>query len=163
MSFGPCEAADEALLAMMESLRQVAFCDTFSDTVCHEAQLVGRLPPAAHGGAHGLRFRMPVAKALANRFGKLHGGAASTVVDVLTSYCLCMLEPDRLAHVSTHLAIDFLNPMPTGAALIADCIVLRAGRTLAVMECELRREEDGVLVVKGSHTKAFVPMPVSQL
>ncbi len=40
-----------------------------------------------------------------------------------------------------------------GEELLIDGRVLRAGRVMAFLECEIRKKESDVIVLKGSHTK----------
>lgn len=97
--------------------------------------------------------RLPVSEAVRNFGGSLHGGAIATLVD--DAGTLAIITADRQARpgVSTDLNVTFLAPAPLGGAVIARARVLKAGRTLAFVTVEIRREADSVLVAEGRMTK----------
>lgn len=89
----------------------------------------------------------------------LHGGAAATLVDVVGT--LAIINADRYHRfgVSTDLNATWFSPIPLGDGAIVDARVLKAGRTLAFVGVDIRRESDGVLCVQGRMTKAMGDPP----
>jgi acyl-coenzyme A thioesterase 13 len=99
------------------------------------------------------KMRVEVGPGLQNPAGKLHGGAAATIVDVAGTMAIMAGDRDGRPGVSTDLNVSFFAP---GEGLIAiDAQVLKHGRTLAFVSVDIRRESDGVLVAQGRMTKAL--------
>lgn len=98
---------------------------------------------------------LEVTRELTNRFGTLHGGCIATLVDVLTTVALLTVS-DR-GGVSTDLSCSYVSPAEVGTRVRVACEVVKAGRTLAWMKCEITRVDDGSVVARGSHTK-FLPV-----
>jgi uncharacterized protein (TIGR00369 family) len=95
------------------------------------------------------RLRMPLKPGLRNfGSGPAHGGALSSLVDIavgvaLDSLCL----PDMMGHTTAELNVSFLEAVSGGSVFVEGRIV-RAGRSIAVGEAEVR-DEDGKLVAVG--------------
>ena len=89
----------------------------------------------------------------------LHGGCASTLIDVLTSSILVGVgRPDlwALAGVSRSLNITFLRPVPVGTEARITCELVHAGRRLALLRAEIQRTDTGEICVIGEHDKANI-------
>ncbi|KXZ56288.1 hypothetical protein GPECTOR_1g253 [Gonium pectorale] len=104
---------------------------------------------------------MPVTDKVCNRYGTLHGGAAATLVDVVTTAALLTASPH--SGVSVTLSATYVAAMPggPGEVVVVDARVTRVGRHLANLSAELRRKATGQVVVTGTHTKflqAYVPI-----
>eukprot|EP00026_Physarum_polycephalum_P021038 Phypoly_transcript_24031.p1 GENE.Phypoly_transcript_24031~~Phypoly_transcript_24031.p1 ORF type:complete len:153 (+),score=21.16 Phypoly_transcript_24031:31-459(+) len=95
-------------------------------------------------------YSMIVEKGHCNGLGNLHGGATSTLVDIITTYAL-MTVGDRLG-VSTELSVSFLSAAPLGSRIYIEAVVEKAGKSLAFTTCTIKTE-DGRLVALGRHTK----------
>lgn len=78
----------------------------------------------------------------------LHGGLQCTIMDEAFGMSVGLLGVDNF-HVNTNLNIDFLQPAPLGATVIAEARVIRAGKHLKNVHCELRLE-NGTIVARGS-------------
>ena len=78
----------------------------------------------------------------------LHGGLQCTIMDEAFGMSVGLLGVDNF-HVNTNLHIDFLQPAPVGATVIAEARVIRAGKHLKNVQCELRLE-DGTIVARGT-------------
>jgi uncharacterized protein (TIGR00369 family) len=86
----------------------------------------------------------------ANPMGTLHGGVFCDVCDAAMGMAwVSGLREDETA-TTVELKINFLRPV-WGGKLIAEARVLRRGRTVGYIECELRDEKDR-LVAKASST-----------
>ena len=123
---------------------------------------------------------LTVSEALANNFGTLHGGAISTIVDVVGTMALLSKDPTR-AGVSIEMNQTFCAAAKVGDRVALFGTVLRHGRTLGFTEVRIRhlpasvaREEAaallaaqgpdahailetmcGPMVAVGRHTKMF--------
>ena len=98
---------------------------------------------------------LEVTSELTNRFGTLHGGCVATLVDVLTTVAL--LTMTTRGGVSTDLSCSYCAPARLGERVTVTCEVVKMGKTLAWMECRVRRKGDGETVATGRHTK-FLPV-----
>lgn len=99
------------------------------------------------------KARLPVGDSVKNLFGKLHGGAACTIVDDVGTLAIMSRDRDSRPGVSTDLNISFFAPGE--GVLLIEAQVLKHGKTLSFVGVELRREADGVLVAQGRMTKAL--------
>lgn len=106
---------------------------------------------AVEGGK--ARVRLPVSEAVQNLNGALHGGAVATLVDVVGTLAIMSADRDGRPGVSTDLNVSWFSPAPGGATVLVEATVLKSGRTLAFVQVDLRRENDGVLVAQGRMTK----------
>jgi acyl-coenzyme A thioesterase 13 len=106
---------------------------------------------AVEGGK--ARARLPVSEAVQNPLGALHGGAVATLVDVVGTLAIMSADRDQRPGVSTDLNVSWFSPAPGGATVLVEATVLKSGRTLAFVQVDLRRENDGVLVAQGRMTK----------
>jgi acyl-coenzyme A thioesterase 13 len=124
----------------------------------------------------GVRCELFVHESLCNRFGTLHGGCISTIVDVLTTCALLAMDDERSERgggVTTDLQISCVKAAPMNTYVQIDAICKRLGRTMAFAQCEIRSfnpllnkndendddenddddEDRGFVVAYGSHTK----------
>lgn len=106
-------------------------------------------------------WEMPITSRLCNKTGNLHGGAAATIMDNLTSTALVTIaKPGFLdaGHVSRTITMTYLRPVPEGAIVRIECDVQSAGRNLANILGKLY--VNGKLAVSCVHDKAvFTSQP----
>ncbi|KAK5258499.1 hypothetical protein LTR20_005093 [Exophiala xenobiotica] len=79
-------------------------------------------------------WEMDVPSHLCNKSANLHGGAAATLLDNLTSTALMTIaRPGFLdgGHVSRTITMSYLRPVPKGSHVTVDCEVQAAGRNTA--------------------------------
>ncbi|WP_224247963.1 PaaI family thioesterase [Hyalangium gracile] len=117
----------------------------------YDRSLVGMEVLEVEGGK--ARVRLPVGEAVQNMGGALHGGAVATLVDVVGTLAIMSADRDMRPGVSTDLNVSWFSPAPGGSNVIVEAAVLKSGRTLAFVQVDLRRENDGVLVAQGRMTK----------
>ncbi|WP_224370504.1 PaaI family thioesterase [Hyalangium versicolor] len=117
----------------------------------YDRSLVGMEVLQVEGGK--ARVRLPVGEAVQNIGGALHGGAVATLVDVVGTLAIMSADRDYRPGVSTDLNVSWFSPAPGGSTVIVEATVLKSGRTLAFVQVDLRRENDGVLVAQGRMTK----------
>lgn len=80
---------------------------------------------------------------------QVHGGVVSAMVDETIGVSIVSLGmPGFLATISMH--VDFINPAPMGATLIAKGKVDRVGNTIVNAECEIYLEDEKTLIARGS-------------
>lgn len=101
-------------------------------------------------------YIMTVPTSLCNKDGNLHGGAASTVLDNLSSTALFTVAKlgywDNMG-VSRSLNVMFYRPVPAGSRVRVICEVIATGTRMASMRAEMRMEDTGKLCVTCVHDK----------
>jgi len=103
-----------------------------------------------------VRLRLPVAHAHIRPGGTISGPALMAIADGAAWAAVLSHRGPDLSPVSTSLHIDFLRK-PDPDDLIADGVVLRLGRTLAVIEVSIRSAGTEKLVAKAQVTYAIPP------
>eukprot|EP00850_Spirogloea_muscicola_P011294 SM000069S20731 [mRNA] locus=s69:586176:587080:+ [translate_table: standard] len=113
------------------------------------------------------RCLLRVTRQLQNRYSTLHGGAIATLVDVVGSAALVSLTGSS-SGVSTDINVSYIASAKVEISRTAICCekteveidakVLRVGRTLAVIQVDIRAVETGSLVAQGRHTKYLAPV-----
>ncbi|KAF9893835.1 hypothetical protein FE257_010005 [Aspergillus nanangensis] len=102
-------------------------------------------------------FRFNVAPKLCNFMGNIHGGCASTLIDILsTTILLGIGTPGKfsLGGVSRHLNVTYLRPVPMGTEVRLTCDVVHVGRRLALLKAQISRVDNGDVCIVGEHEKA---------
>ena len=55
--------------------------------------------------------------------------------------------------VSINLSVSYLKGAKEGDDVIIDAKTIKAGKTLAFLDCELRHKKDDSIIAKGTHVK----------
>ena len=97
---------------------------------------------------------MTVSSSVQNSYATLHGGAISTLVDVMGTLALISVDHTR-AGVSVDLSVSFCSAAKSGDEIVAVGRVLKAGRALGFTEVHIRDKSSGRLIASGRHTKAL--------
>jgi uncharacterized protein (TIGR00369 family) len=106
--------------------------------------------PAAHGLAvveGEVIVSMPVRPEAYGSSGNLHGGALATLIDVASAAAAAAqsaFEPGKNTLVTADLHVRYLA-RPHGDMVFAKAQVVRAGRSLIVVECRVVDREDRVI------------------
>jgi acyl-coenzyme A thioesterase 13 len=107
------------------------------------------------------QFRFRILEFMCNKDGNLHGGAASTIFDNLSSTALFTIgRPgfwDNLG-VSRFLSVVFHRPLPLNTTVELTCWVVSAGRRLTHLEAVMKTE-DGKICASCIHEKVRVETP----
>jgi acyl-coenzyme A thioesterase 13 len=96
---------------------------------------------------------LAVTPELQNPNGSLHGGAVASLIDYAGTVAIMSADRDGRPGVTTDLNTTYLAATPGGDTAIAEATVLKVGRTLAFVTCDVRRKSDGALVAQGRMTK----------
>ena len=111
-------------------------------------------------------FEMTVSHKLCNRSGHLHGGAACTLLDSLTSTTLLvMAKPGFLdaGHVSRTINMSYLRPVSVGTTIRIECEAVAVGNSMANLVGTLKTL-DGKVCVTCIHDKVvFSKKPNAKL
>lgn len=102
-----------------------------------------------------------------NRHGTLHGGAAATVFDYLTTMPLNVVARpggywQRLG-VSRNLSVTYLRPAKAGEELLVECEVVQVSRRMAVLRGTMRRKADGKILMMCEHQKVNIDKDAGKL
>jgi len=93
---------------------------------------------------------MPVAPGAFNASGNLHGGAIATLIDVAAGTCAARnspgFKPGETTIVTADLHVRYLG-RPKGVVVRATARVVRAGRQLTVIDCQVTDELDNMVAV----------------
>jgi acyl-coenzyme A thioesterase 13 len=110
-------------------------------------------------------YTFTVPSSLCNKDGNLHGGAASTIFDNLSSTALFTIgRPgfwDNLG-VTRFLAVSYFRPIPKGAEVQLVCEVVAAGRRMAQVRGTMMNNE-GKVCASCLHEKVQAGSPSSSL
>ena len=96
---------------------------------------------------------MLVDEGVQNAYKTLHGGAVSTIVDVVGTMALLSIDATKPG-VSVDLNVSFATAAKASSIVQIEGKVLKMGKRLGFTTVDIRRE-DGTLVATGRHTKAF--------
>jgi acyl-coenzyme A thioesterase 13 len=86
-----------------------------------------------------------------NLQGSMHGGALSTLVDIVTT--ISILKATPIKNASINLSTEFLSPAKINSELVIETFIKKLGTTIVFTDCEIFH--DNKLIAKGIHTKAF--------
>lgn len=109
-------------------------------------------------GAGKAEFEFTVSKAMCNGMDILHGGCATTILDVLTSTALMTVEKPGFADnpsVSRTLTVSFLRALPVGTRVRVVNEVQQVGRSFANLVGTMQTL-DGKVCVSCVHDKAVL-------
>ena len=110
-------------------------------------------------GSDGVECRLTVTPELCNNYRTLHGGATSTLVDVVGTLALLGKDPTRPG-VSIEMNQSFTSAAKVGDQLRISGTVLRSGKTLGFTEVNIYiADESARLVASGRHTKFLDVVP----
>ncbi|KAF3482928.1 thioesterase [Arthroderma uncinatum] len=121
-----------------------------------------RFGSASHGPPARVTYIATVASEMCNGLGNLHGGCATTLVDVATTTLLLGMGGHfSMGGVSRSLNMTFLRPAPEGTEISINCELVQAGKRLALLKADIRRTDTNQVLVLGDHDKASTPMDAS--
>lgn len=86
---------------------------------------------------------LPFRDDLCQQRGFLHGGVTAAIADTAAGYAAFTLMPPKSSPLTVELKINLLAPA-TGERFLAAAHVLRAGRTLSIVEADVVAEAKGV-------------------
>jgi acyl-coenzyme A thioesterase 13 len=89
-----------------------------------------------------------------NSYGTLHGGAITTLVDIVGTMALLAKDHKR-GGVSIDLNVNFLKAAKTGEKVVIKGRVLKLGKTLGFTQVDLFAADGKSLLATGRHTKAM--------
>jgi uncharacterized protein (TIGR00369 family) len=110
-------------------------------------------------GADHVTVEMPVREAAFNSTGNLHGGSIATLIDVAAGTAAAIgsgFQPGKQTIVTADLHVRYLG-RPRGDVVRAHARVVKAGRQLIVVECQVRDPQDRLVAV-ADFSSMIVPL-----
>jgi len=83
-----------------------------------------------------------------NPMGVIHGGAVAAIIDEILGFQLFLKSAEDAAYVSMSMNVDFLRGAKAGEVLTAIPKIVRIGRLIANVKCELHNTA-GKIVAQG--------------
>jgi len=118
------------------------------DTVAPVGKLVGFRPTSVETGR--AVFELEAGPQHANPMGGLHGGVLCDVADAAMGVAYASTLQDGESFTTIELKINFLRPFKSGR-LVATGHVVKAGRTIGLVECDVT-DAEGRLVARAMST-----------
>jgi uncharacterized protein (TIGR00369 family) len=118
------------------------------ETVAPVGKLVGFRPMSVETGK--AVFELDAGPQHANPMGTLHGGIICDVADAAMGVAYASTLGDEESFTTIELKINFLRPFKSGT-LIATAHVVKAGRTIGLVECDVT-DPEGRLVARALST-----------
>jgi len=107
-------------------------------------------------------FSFPVLSKYANLYGTLHGGVIASLVDVISTIPIAIVDKTHRGGVSSDLQVSYVNAARIGETVLIEASCTKAGKSLAFSHTRLRERESGRLVATASHTK-FMDVKVKKV
>ncbi|KAI3323993.1 Thioesterase/thiol ester dehydrase-isomerase [Xylariaceae sp. AK1471] len=149
------------------------YMEEYKDPQNHSTSIVQNLSIVSHSVSPPhpqVTFRLTVQPLYANALGSLHGGCASTIFDICTTYPLQMISRPgfwRYGGVSRTLNVTYLRPVPVGATIDIECEVVHAGQKLSSLRGVMRTATSdgtkGPVLAICEHGKVNTDPPVQKL
>ncbi len=98
--------------------------------------LIGLAARISHLGKGRCSIEMPFSASVAQQHNFFHGGAVGALADSAGGYAAMTIVPDGSDVLTLEYKINFLRPA-VGSLLVAEGIVLRAGRSVVVTRIDV--------------------------
>jgi acyl-coenzyme A thioesterase 13 len=99
-----------------------------------------------------------IKKDMTNPFGNIHGGMMSALIDETIGWAVVSLEAEH-HYTSLNLNVDFLYAAREGEKMIASAKVVRYGKKIIHVECNVHNAE-GTLLTKASSNLVVTSMRI---
>lgn len=94
---------------------------------------------------------------MANPFKTLHGGVTASIIDDAMGATL-IAYGEEIFHVTINLSVDYFAPAYVGDVIIAETQVVKKGRQIVNIHCDVWNENRTRLIAKGYSN--FIKTPV---
>lgn len=95
-----------------------------------------------------LEFQYTIRNEMTNPFGTLHGGVTAAIIDdAMGATLIAYGEP--VFHVTINLSVDYFLPAKEGDIIIAETQVVKKGRQIVNIHCNVWNENKTKLIAKG--------------
>lgn len=98
-----------------------------------------------------LSFQYTVRHEMTNPMGGLHGGITAAIVDDVIGATLFSFN-ENYFYSTLNNAIDYFSPAKTGDIIIAETVVIKKGKQLVNVQCDVWNQEKNRLIARGYST-----------
>jgi acyl-coenzyme A thioesterase 13 len=95
-----------------------------------------------------LSFRYTVRSEMINSIGILHGGVTAAIMDDIVGATMYTFN-ELYFYTTISNSIDYFAPAKTADALIAETSVIRKGKRMVNVQCEIWNEDHSKLIARG--------------
>jgi uncharacterized protein (TIGR00369 family) len=92
---------------------------------------------------------------MTNPYGSIQGGILAGMLDNIIGPSVVSVAPGR-ASATIQMSVSYLAAARPGEALVGTATVIKHGKLQAVVDAEIHRESDGVMVVRATATNVFM-------
>jgi len=108
------------------------------------------LKPVVRSAQRGkLSFAYKVRQEMTNPIGILHGGVTAGIIDDIIGATMFSLN-EEFFYTTVSNAIDYFAPACEGEQIIADTLILKKGRQIVNVQCELWNSDKSRLLARGT-------------
>lgn len=161
----PGRGPDPYLLAVEGDVRGQEFWDTTSGVEVMKHVAAGEFVPpcwllmglrAVNTGEGKMTLAMSTSRWLCNSFGVIYGGAIAFLADATIILAAGSTVHAGTAFNTMDLKVNFLRPVLPDGELTAHASVIHRGRTIAVVNCEIR-DDHGKLAASATSSVLILP------
>jgi acyl-coenzyme A thioesterase 13 len=98
-----------------------------------------------------LSFQYLVRKEMTNPMGGLHGGVTAAIIDDVIGATLFSFN-ENYFYTTLNNVVDYFGPAREGDIIIADTSVIKKGKQLVNVQCEVWNAEKNRLIARGYST-----------
>lgn len=95
-----------------------------------------------------LVFEFTIRHEMTNPFGGLHGGVAAAIIDDIIGATLFSLGEEK-RYTTINNVIDYFAVASEGEKIIAETAIIKKGRTIANLQCEIWNADKTKLIARG--------------
>ena len=95
-----------------------------------------------------ISFRYVVRKDMTNPLKGLHGGVTAAIIDDVIGATLFSFN-EAFFYTTLNNVIDYLSPAKEGEIIIADTQVIKKGKQIVNVQCEVWNEQKNRLIARG--------------
>ncbi|XP_070397031.1 acyl-coenzyme A thioesterase 13-like [Dermacentor albipictus] len=132
---------------VIASFKDMPYCQSF----IHKVKLISCERQVAH-------LELQLEKPHCNTNSTLHGGMATTLIDVYTCALLKTAYEENVLFSTTELKARFLRPAKLGDTILMEARIIRAGRRVAFAEMDILDKTTQKILVQGTQTALVVPV-----
>ncbi len=98
---------------------------------------------------------MPIEECHLNLMGGLHGSVSMQIIDSIGALVIMLTRPGEM-NISTDISTSFYSSAKLGDILEIHSTLLKMGRKLAFIKCEIFEKSTKRPIASGQHTKYFI-------
>ena len=95
-----------------------------------------------------ISFRYVVRKDMTNPLKGLHGGVTAAIIDDVIGATLFSFN-EKFFYTTLNNVIDYLSPAKEGEIIIADTEVIKKGKQIVNVQCQVWNEQKNRLIARG--------------